>query len=270
MFKDCDYTKSELKIINFIQTYTDRFILMTNEDLAKELSVSEATISRFSKKAGFADFRDLRRFVLEDYKIITPSEKLRKTILNGENLNLSSLLNKQKYFLEKTLEKIELSQLDAALDAILRADTIYIHGKSSSRATAELLSYRLNRFDLNVKKMKASGSEIAESLAGITGKDLVIFFAHYGFSRETRLILEQSGKIGFETICFTSMTYMQEELKPSYTLFAYRGTEDEYHSQTVPIALADAIIVLLAQRLNGRSKDKLDRINDLKKQYRNM
>ncbi len=268
MFKDCDYTRSELKIINFIHTNTDRFILMTNEELAKELSVSEATISRFSKKAGFADFRDLRRFVLEDYKLITPSEKLNKTILGQENLNLSSLLNKQIFFLEKTLEKIDNSQIDAALDAILEADTIYIHGKSSSRATAELLSFRLNRFDLNIKKMETSGSEIAESLAGITKDDIVIFFAYYGFSRESRLILDHSRQIGFKTICFTSMSYIKEEFKPSYTLFAYRGAEDEYHSQVVPIALVDAMTVLMAQRFNGKSKIKLDRINALKKLYR--
>lgn len=268
MFKDCNYTKSELKIINYIQTNTDRFILMTNEDLAKELSVSEATISRFSKKAGFADFKALRRFVLEDYKKVTPSDKLKKTILGQEKLSLSSLLMKQIHFLEKTLEKIDEAGLEAVLDAILRADNIYIHGKSSSRATAELLSFRLNRFDLNVKKMAVSGSEIAESLAGISRDDIVIFFASYSFSRESRLILDYSRKVGFKTICFTSMAYLPEEFKPSYTLFAYRGTEDEYHSQAVPIALADAIVVLLAHRLNGRSRDKLNRINALKKRYR--
>ncbi len=268
MFKDCNYTKSELKIINYIQTHTDRFILMTNEDLAKELSVSEATISRFSKKAGFADFKSLRRTVLEDYKNISPFDKLEKTILDQGKLDLSSLLIKQVRFLEKTLEKIDESQLEASLDAILRADTIYIHGKSSSRAVAELLSFRLNRFDLNVKKMTANGSEIAESLAGINKDDIVIFFAHHSFSSESCLILDYSKKVGFKTICFTSMTQLPEKFKPSYTLFAYRGPQDEYHSQTVPIALADAIVVLLAQKLKDKSRDKLNRIDALKKIYR--
>lgn len=268
MFKDCNYTKSELKIVNYIRTHTDRFILMTNEDLARELSVSEATISRFSKKAGFADFKSLRRAVLEDYKNITPSDKLEKTILDQEKLSLSSLLLKQAQFLEKTLEKIDEDQLEASLDAILRADTIYIHGKSSSRAVAELLNFRLNRFDLNVKKMTANGSEIAESLAGIGKDDVVIFFASYSFSRETRLILDYSKKVGFKTICFTSMAQLPEKFKPSYTLFAYRGSEDEYHSQTVPVALADAIVVLLAQRFNAKSRDKMNRIDTLKKLYR--
>ena len=50
--EDSKYTKSDLKIMDFIENYTDEFLFMSIGQLAKRLDMSEATISRFARHIG--------------------------------------------------------------------------------------------------------------------------------------------------------------------------------------------------------------------------
>ena len=53
--EDSKYTKSDLKIMEFIENYTDEFLFMSIGQLAKRLDVPEATISRFARHVGYRD-----------------------------------------------------------------------------------------------------------------------------------------------------------------------------------------------------------------------
>ena len=51
------------------------------------------------------------------------------------------------------------------------------------------------------------------------------------------------------------------------SLFAYRGTEKEYHSMAAPAALLDALAVAVAERLGTEGTERLQSLHQMKKDY---
>ena len=54
------YTKSDLRIMEYIEKHTDEFLLMSIGQLAAELQMSEATVSRVVRHIGYVDFKELK------------------------------------------------------------------------------------------------------------------------------------------------------------------------------------------------------------------
>ena len=58
--EDSKYTKSDLKIMDFIENYTDEFLFMSIGQLAERLGMSEATVSRCARHLGYRDFKEMK------------------------------------------------------------------------------------------------------------------------------------------------------------------------------------------------------------------
>ena len=57
------YTKSDLRILEYIENHTEEFLLMSIGQLAAQLRMSEATVSRFVRHIGCGDFKELKKRV---------------------------------------------------------------------------------------------------------------------------------------------------------------------------------------------------------------
>ena len=55
-------TSAETRIVDYIMCNPSRFILLAINQVADELEISEATISRFVRHCGFKDYKELKNF----------------------------------------------------------------------------------------------------------------------------------------------------------------------------------------------------------------
>lgn len=62
-------------------------------------------------------------------------------------------------------------------------------------------------------------------------------------------------------------TCLPAEERADINLFAYRGTEKEYHSMAAPAALLDALAVAVAERLGTEGTQRLESLHRMKKDY---
>ena len=60
-----ELTRAEQKILNYINTNTDAFLFSSIGQLARRLELSDATVSRFARHVGCADFKELKSMVVE-------------------------------------------------------------------------------------------------------------------------------------------------------------------------------------------------------------
>ena len=60
-----ELTRAEQKILDYINTNTDAFLFSSIGQLAQRLGLSDATVSRFARHAGCADFKGLKSLVVE-------------------------------------------------------------------------------------------------------------------------------------------------------------------------------------------------------------
>lgn len=261
------YTKAERKIIDFIYQNYSSFLFMSIGQVSLQLGLSEATISRFAKHAGYYDFKNLKAEIAKHLDQESPAGKLAVTLLQDNVKEAESLLRIQQTFLEKTIDNLDHSELNKAIETMISAPHIYIYGKGASSGIAYLLQFRLNRFRNYVSILPSGGSELFESLIHVKEKDLVIIFGFQKISMEAQVILKHSKQIKSTTLLFSSRLYDTNDRRGDINLFVYRGESKEYHSMTVPTALIDTIIIMLADRLGNTAVDRLSSLHQLKQQY---
>lgn len=261
-------TKAELRIRDFIETNTTEFLFMSMQQLAQAIGVSEATISRFARHVGCADFKQVKEMVHSQYVNQGPAGKMAATLMATESFKLDHYLEKLIGQLEKTRSLIDPEAFDGAIALLSTSRHIYIHAKSASQSMGRLLHFRLRRMGFLVTLLPSGGSEIVEGLANVTKDDLVILFRFSQLSEESQFILEYQKEIGFKTIAFTGRLSVSIEEQTDVTLYVYRGLEQEYHSQVAPVAVIDSLVVALTEKMGAVSARKLTHMQSMKDQYK--
>lgn len=261
------YTKTEKNIINYIYQNTNTFLSSSISQLAKILNVSEATISRFAKHAGYRDYKGLRAAVAASLETASPAVKMAESIEGAKESDIHSFLSTQMQYIGKTMHLLDQKDLKRAVEQIVNAPHIYIHGKGAAYSLAHLLSFRLKRFGKQVFLLPSGGTELFEDLVHIPKDSLVIVFGFQKLPREVKVLLTHGKQAGYHTILFSSRFYTEEDLSADLNLFVYRGEPEEYHSMTASMAVIDAIVVQTAARMEQSAVKELDQLTRLKKQY---
>ncbi|MGI5894025.1 MAG: MurR/RpiR family transcriptional regulator [Candidatus Merdivicinus sp.] len=260
-------TAAEQSILEFIEGHREEFLFMTIGQVAEQLHVSDATVSRFAKHVGCRDFKHLKAMVLEQNHLEGPAGKLAKTLFREDSFQAAYYVMQQQLCLEKTAEHLDAEIFERAIYCLLNAKRIFLFGKSASASVSQLLYFRLRRLGLSVSLLPTGGSEIAEGLAQVQREDVVVIFSFSKISKEARLILDYQKEAGFQTVAFTSRLHVPTEEQASVNLYVYRGKEQEYHSMTAAVAVVDALVVALSEKCGADSVRCLHKIHQLKKYY---
>lgn len=261
------YTKAEQKIIDYIYQNMSSLLILSIGQLSDRLGVSEATISRFAKHAGYKDFKELKSDIISQSDQESPAEKMAETLMNNDSSEIINLLRRQQIYIEKTIEQIDHSEVENAVDAITNAKQIYLYGKGASIGLAKLFEFRLNRFGMQVTMLPSGGSGIFEKLINVQREDLIIIFGFQNMSREAQVILKYQKEKEYRTMLFSSRLYDSSNKRADINLFVYRGEAKEYHSSAAPTAFVDALIVMIAAKMEGTAVDKLSALHQLKQKY---
>lgn len=74
-------TQSDEKIIDYIYQHISTIPYLTIDQLAKELEVSIATLSRFVRHVGYPNFNELKNAIIAHESILTPAAKVPRCII---------------------------------------------------------------------------------------------------------------------------------------------------------------------------------------------
>ena len=177
-----ELTRAEQKILDYINTNTDTFLFSSIGQLAERLELSDATVSRFARHVGCRDFKALKSLVLEQSP--GPAVKLAATLSQGARFSPQAWLERQRAYLETTIQQLSTGEFDRAVEALCSAQRVFVHGKNASASLAQLLHFRLRRLGLQVSLLPSGGSELLEGLSQAAENDLVVLFSFSKLSRE--------------------------------------------------------------------------------------
>lgn len=259
---------SERKILDYICTQRSQFLFKSIGQLAGELGVSEATLSRFARHVGCDDFKSLKRLLIDQDMASGPGRKLSHTIASGNGQLVEDFLSRQASYIEKTAQLVDQGHFDKAVSILADARRIFIHAKNASASLASLLAFRLRRIALDVHLLPPSGGEFTDQLPLIAEGDVIVMFSFAKLTAEAETLMKRSKSCGAATILFTSRNWQEEGEEPDARLFVYRGEEDEFHSISAPAALMDALYVALSSKLGEKAIAALDEGRQLRKEYK--
>ncbi|MBV1774509.1 MurR/RpiR family transcriptional regulator [Burkholderiaceae bacterium DAT-1] len=195
---------SSRRIADFMLRHFARMPGLGIEELAQQCDVSAATISRFARELGFSNYAGMRSKIAEMVQnVFLPVEKLRNSIKSGESAESPSAANLQYAIanIESARQTMTDEQLSPIVEAICKAQTVYIMGFGLSAQLAGLLALHLQPFCRHVVEVAGlGGTEVAAGhLANIDDKDalIVLSFPRYGLDvvRLTRFARDRAARV---------------------------------------------------------------------------
>lgn len=265
--KNKNYTKLEERIIDYFYDNIDSIFFMTIGEISKDLNISQATISRFVRHAGYSNFKSLKNAILSNLGKKTPGEKIRVSIDKNIDDPISSFYLYQQNCINKTFDMLDLNVIDNISQSIIDSKNIFLYGKGAAKSLCDLLKFRLKRFGKNVIIMNSSGSEMFEDLINIRKDDLVIIFSFENLSKEVEVILSYAKKVYFKTAIFTRRKHDKLLDYVDFVVNVYRGQPNEYHSMAAPVILLDSLVILTAYKMGEDVINKLEELHCLKDYY---
>ncbi len=261
-------TASDHKIIAFFANHPQLAPFLSISEVTETIGISNATLTRFAKKTGFANYKELKQAWLTQQRI-SPSEKLEKLRQEAAPFeSANALIQREIQHLNETAAHLQGESFQQAARAITQKKQVYVFSKGATKALGDLLYFRLNRFGIAIQHLCSSGSEIFETLAHITNQDVLILFGFGKIPKETNVILSYAKEHHITTLLFSDQLYYESHEPTLHHFYVSRGLPDTYHSLTTAIALIDAFIVEVSQLAPEAYQEKLQQLHTLKEQYK--
>jgi len=166
---------TERRLAEAILNFPGQIASYTATEMARMAGVSNATVTRFVRKIGYASFEEARQAVRSEqsagaalFRVEGPGEELKT--------ELARHLEQSRVNLEQTLAQVEPTTLDALVDRMLGAPHLWVLGFRGGQSFARYLGWQVLQVRSGVTVLPRDGETLAESVAAIQPKDCVILF----------------------------------------------------------------------------------------------
>jgi len=206
------FSKGQRMICRYISENYDKAAFMTAGKLGQTVGVSESTVVRFATELGYDGYPGMRRAMQEMIRNrLTAVQRIEvaKEQIDRGNI-LDAVLSADMDKLRSTIDEVSKEDFNRAVDAILKAETVYIVGMRSSTSLASFLGFYLNLLLDNVRLIHdTSVSEVYEQVFRIHEGDVFLGISFPRYSSRTingdrhhgRPVLAVRRRGGYQSFC---------------------------------------------------------------------
>lgn len=266
-----DLTKSEKRIANFLRKNQDEAAFLSAAEVADRLGISEATVVRFARTIGFANYPALRSELQNHFRHrITHSARLKSRLddLRESGDIFERVTVSEIDYMTQALDTIDRGELQRAVEYIKDRKKIYVFGLGPSMSLVTLLEIRLRRFGKEVVTLRTAGREILDLLLGMTPEDLLFVICFFDLNTTLQLVLDYAQEVGCPVIMLTDTLQSIIGEKAGVVLAARRGPVSEFHSLVVPMTIINTILLAVAQEDQERVMRYLDKLDQLRERLK--
>lgn len=134
-----NFTNVEKKIADYIFEIGESILEKSSQEASKDLTVSSATLVRFSRKIGFSGFAQLKQKLSASYALHAEEQSYYEEVNDSETPN--SIKNKLKIRINHMVEATNLDLNDSSLTKVNQlidgAELVFIFGIGASSIVAE-------------------------------------------------------------------------------------------------------------------------------------
>lgn len=247
------FSKGQKRIAAFILDSYDKAAFMTASRLGKKVGVSESTVVRFAAELGYDGYPDMQKSLQKMIRNrLTSVQRIEVTNDRiGDQDLVSMVLQSDMEKIRLTLEELDRSAFDNAVEAIVSAKRIYIIGVRSSAAIASFLGFYFNLiFDNVVNVTAGTASEMFEHLLRVGEDDVVIGVSFPRYSSRTVQAMSFARDRKATTVAITDSEASPLAPICKYTLKARSDMASFGDSLVAPLSLVNALLVAVSRAKN--------------------
>ena len=240
---------SEVRVANWVLQNPNEIIQLSMAQVAQDCGVSDTTVLRFCRNAGFRGYTHMKMMLAQD--MARPDQIVHEDVdVTDDPATVARkvfMTNIQA--LRDTLEVMDMESLGRAADMLQNARRILIIGVGTSGPIVQDAHNKFFRLGLNSRAYTDSYLQLMEAALLETG-DVVIGVSQSGSSTDPITTLEQAKKNGASTIIITGNAHSPLTRHADITFLSpSKETRSEViASRVAQISIIDALYVILSLR----------------------
>lgn len=200
--KESQFTKTDIKISEYIKNHLNEIIFMSITELTDATETSEGSLVRFCQKLGFKGFHPFKIALATQQSNYLQNNS--KHFTKGDLITLKNEITKQNLeTVKRTSETISIDSLEMAIKKIISAHKIVLLGSGASGNSARELFYGLMRLGLNTV-CEADVHYDAMIVSHLNKNDVVISISQSGSTFQVVDISRIAKRQGATVISITS------------------------------------------------------------------
>ncbi|RSL32093.1 MurR/RpiR family transcriptional regulator [Salibacterium salarium] len=259
-------SEKEKRIADYIMEDPNRIVHSTINQISDDLDIADATVFRFCKRLGFKGYQAMK-IALASENTSTTLKDIHETIQEEDNNQavIEKVFQSNIRTIEDTLQLVDPSQFERAVDAMLQARRTEFYGTGGSGVIANDAHHKFMRTGLETAAYQDAHFQLmAASL--LTADDVAFFISHSGANQDTLLSLETAKEKGATTICITSVQKSPLSKQADIALHT-ASQETDYRSEALSSRLAqlsifDALYVSVSMQRKDEMQSTLQNIRE--------
>ncbi|MFT3987504.1 MurR/RpiR family transcriptional regulator [Aestuariivirga sp.] len=251
-------SKAHQQIALFITQNPNDVAVKPLNAIAEACGIHASSFVRFAQSLGYDGFKEMQSLFQKRLSTAAPGFEARVKALEselsahgqqGSKGFLHDLVLKDIASLQELLSDIDAASLDAAVNILEKADTVYLIGQLRSGPIVEFLRYVLTMLGKRAVLLDAGGGLATHMAKTIRANDALLAVAFRFYANEVVNIVEQAGARQVPVIAITDST-LSPLAKNAAALFSVPERQYSFsRSLAAPMCLAQALTLALASKL---------------------
>lgn len=263
-------SKSQKKIAEYILKHYDKATFMTASSIGEKVGVSESTVVRFATYLGFNGYPKLQQALQDIVK--NKLTTLQRVDLSNEMFKngdlLENVMNIDISKIRETIDSVDRSEFEKAVEAISTAENIFVLGTRSSFSLSQFLSIYLDYMFDHVRNVTGnSSSGIFDQIFKISEKDVFIAIGFPRYSKTTIKAINFAKDKNAKTIAITDRADSPLAKSADITLVARSDMISFVDTLVAPMSLINALIIALAVKKENDIPSIFRELENIWKEY---
>ncbi len=263
-------SKGQRRLATVITEDSEHAAYLTAAALGTLADVSESTVVRFATELGFDGYPHFQRALQEALRTcLTPNQRIAAMGHRvGDADLLGNVMSSDIEKIKNTMERIDRAAFDAAVNAIINAENIYIYGARSASFLAGFLGMNLGLVFDKVKTLQpTSASEVFEQLLPIGERDVLVAISFPRYSQKLVKAVRYANDRGARVIAITDAASSPIASGASCLLTAESDMAAFADSLVAPLSILNAIIAEITRRRRDEISERFERMERLWDEY---
>jgi DNA-binding MurR/RpiR family transcriptional regulator len=193
---------TEKRVADWILTRPEHLLEASMLDVAHECDVSDTTVLRMCRNAGFAGYTDLKLALARD--LATPMQLIHDDIADGDDpMTIArKVFARAALSLQDTADVIDPDGFGAALDLLDRAKSVLVGGVGTSGVVGQSFYQRCRRLGISCDAPQDSQVQNIHA-ALLTAGDLVVAISYSGETKSVVSMAEGARRAGATVLAVT-------------------------------------------------------------------
>jgi RpiR family transcriptional regulator, carbohydrate utilization regulator len=262
------FSPAERQIGAYVLEHPRQVLRLPTDQLAREIGVSQGTLSNFSQALGYSGFKAFRLDLAAE--VNTSFHLNQSTIARGDTLQAiaNKAISANVDALLTTLRSLEMSDMEKTIEVVQQARRIDLYANGISSSVALDAFNRFLTMGLSVSWLPDIANQLV-SASLLTAQDVALAFSYAGETRATVKALSLAHQQGATTIAITGSPHSSLARYADIKLVVTPREPTTFHrnlrisARIAMLGLIDIIYLGLFNSLDDASLAKMESILQL-------